>query len=83
LKTNTADDTGRTFLLIIAPLSMTKKFFIAASICITVLILSEYLLLREVYSQKRLYVILLYALALIGSISFFWGFYKKYRKTAG
>ena len=62
---------------------MTKKFFIAAFICITVLILSEYLLLREVYSQKRVYVILLYALALVGSISFFWGFYKKYRKTAG
>jgi hypothetical protein len=62
-------------------LDMTKKFTIAVILCIIGLIISEYVLLTELFSQKRLPVIAISALALSLSIIFFLRTYKKYGKT--
>jgi hypothetical protein len=62
-------------------LDMTKKFTITVITCIIVLITSEYVLLTELFSQKRLPVIAISALTLSLSIIFFLRTYKKYGKT--
>jgi hypothetical protein len=61
---------------------MTKKFFIAFLICILCFIVSEYYLLQEVYTSKRSSILLFSSLGILGSLAFFWFFYKKYRKVA-
>jgi hypothetical protein len=60
---------------------MTKRFTIPFLICIVLLILSEYFLLNEVYSNKRLPILLFCSLGLVVSITLFWFFYKQYRKA--
>jgi hypothetical protein len=61
---------------------MTKKFFIAFLFCILCFIVSEYYLLQEVYSNKRSSILIFSSLGIVGSLIFFWFFYKKFRKVA-
>jgi membrane-bound ClpP family serine protease len=60
---------------------MTKKFTIAVILCILVMIVSEYVLLTELFSQKRLPIVALSAIALLLSIIFFLRIYKNYKKS--
>jgi hypothetical protein len=60
---------------------MTKRYTIPFLICIIVLILSEYFLLQEVYSNKRLPILALCSMSLVASIGLFWFFYKQFRKA--
>jgi hypothetical protein len=62
-------------------LDMTTKFTIAVILSIIVLIISEYVLLTELFAQKRLPIVAISALALTLSIIFFLRTYKKYRKS--
>jgi hypothetical protein len=60
---------------------MTKRFTIPFLICIILLIVSEYFLLQEVYSNKRLPILAFSTLGLILSIGLFWFLYKQFRKA--
>jgi hypothetical protein len=60
---------------------MTKRFTIPFLICIILLIVSEYFLLNEVYSNKRLPILVFCSFGLISSIALFWFFYRQYRKA--
>lgn len=60
---------------------MIKGFTIPFVLCVGILIGSEYFLLEEVLSEKRLAIVIPSAVALISSIAVFWLFYKKYRKA--
>lgn len=62
-------------------INMTKKFTIAVILCILVMIVSEYVLLTELFSQKRLPIVALSAIALLLSIIFFLRIYKNYKKS--
>jgi hypothetical protein len=59
---------------------MKSRYLIPFLGCICVLILSEYVLLTEVYGDRRLPVLLAAAGALMSSILFFWRYYRKFRK---
>jgi|GEM_PF-2299973 len=61
---------------------MTGKFFIAFLICTLCFIISEYYLLQEVYNAQRTFVLVLSTSGVVFSLTFFWLFYKKYRKVA-
>ena len=60
---------------------MAKRFTIPFFACISALIVSEYFLLDEAFTNKRPTIMLFSATGLILSIFCFWVFYKKYRKV--
>jgi hypothetical protein len=60
---------------------MTKRYTIPFLICIIVLILSEYFLLQEAFSNKRLPILAFCTFGLVSSITVFWFFYKQFRKA--
>jgi hypothetical protein len=60
---------------------MAKKFIISFFLSISILIVSEYFFLQEMYGQQRAIIILLTATGIITSILSFWFFFKKYSRT--
>ncbi len=60
---------------------MAKKFIISFFLCISILILSEYFFLQEMYGEKRALIILLTAIGVIASVLSFWFFFKQYSRT--
>ena len=62
---------------------MTKKFIIAFLICILAFIVSEYFLLQEIYTDKRIAVLIITIAGILASLIIFLILYKKYRKVAG
>ncbi len=74
---NLQDYTGRTLRYIV----MAKKFIISFFLCISILILSEYFFLQEMYGEQRAVIILLTAIGVIASVLSFWFFFKKYSRT--
>jgi len=62
---------------------MNKRYLIPFLLCISVLILSEYFLLTEVYSQKRrILVLVVSTVSLFASILIFWFYYRRFREAA-
>jgi membrane protein YqaA with SNARE-associated domain len=61
---------------------MKSRYLIPFLACISILILSEYFLLAEMYRDRRLPVILAAAGALLGSIFAFWLAYRRFRKAS-
>jgi hypothetical protein len=49
--------------------------------CVSLLVVSEYFLLEEAFTNQRVTILLICATGLILSIVGFWIFYKKYRKA--
>ncbi|MDB5253657.1 MAG: hypothetical protein JWP27_2826 [Flaviaesturariibacter sp.] len=74
-------DTVSPGTLFSGPVIMAKRFTIPFVACISALIVSEYFLLEEAFSNKRFSILLASASGLILSIICFWMFYKKYRKV--
>lgn len=59
---------------------MLRRYLIPFLACITLMISSEYFLLQEVYTEKRIPVVVLCSLGVIASIVAFLFFWKSYRR---
>lgn len=62
---------------------MANKFIIAFLFCILCFIVSEYFLLQEIYTDKRLPILAGTISGIVGSLVLFLVLYKKFRKIAG
>ncbi|TCJ13341.1 hypothetical protein EPD60_13195 [Flaviaesturariibacter flavus] len=60
---------------------MKLRYLIPFLTCILLLIASEYFLLSEVWSGRRLPVILGSSAILLGSIVYFWRSYRRFRQA--
>jgi hypothetical protein len=63
-------------------LTMTKKFTILFLLCLVLLIVSEYFLLYEIYSERRPELILISAMGLFISLVAFFISFRKYSEVA-
>lgn len=59
---------------------MLRRYLIPFLACITLMIGSEYFLLQEVYSEKRVPVLLLCSLGVVASVIAFLFFWRSYRR---
>ena len=59
---------------------MLRRYLIPFLACITLMIGSEYFLLLEVYSEKRIPVLLLCSFGVVASVLAFLFFWKSYRR---
>lgn len=59
---------------------MLRRYLIPFLACITLMIGSEYFLLQEVYSEKRIPVLLLCSLGVVASVLAFLFIWRSYRR---
>jgi hypothetical protein len=60
---------------------MKLRFLIPFLVCVLLLIASEYFLLTEVWSERRLPVMIAATAVLLGSIVYFWRCYRRFRQA--
>lgn len=61
---------------------MIKRITIGFLLSILILVVSEYILLKEVYSNKQPFIILFSVMGIILGSAFFIFFFNKYRKAS-